>query len=157
VEIFIIDLVSTKDGLYNVFICVLLQHGWITIWCTNNIGISNSLIKQYYWYIKLWSAHGAINFWSNLLQEICLVLRIKKTQTTISRHNQMIWLKGQSFCVWLSKELEWICTFGNDGLQSSVHESAENIPALMTFRREITLPIDLIFGDPEKKPSEKQK
>ncbi|KAL3886088.1 hypothetical protein ACJMK2_026111 [Sinanodonta woodiana] len=39
----------------------------------------------------------------------------------------------------------------------SVHESTGTTPVLMTFGREITLPIDIVFGDPKKKPSESQK
>ncbi|KAL3882840.1 hypothetical protein ACJMK2_029333 [Sinanodonta woodiana] len=41
--------------------------------------------------------------------------------------------------------------------RSSVHERTGTTPVLMTFGREITLPIDIVFDDPEKQSSESQK
>ena len=103
------------------------------------------------------------SFESQLFQEICQILGIKKTRTTKARPQSdgMIERANRTILNMLSAfvsehQRDWVeyIPLVMMAYRSSVHESTCTTPSMMTFGREIRLPIDLIFGHPEREDSE---
>lgn len=99
------------------------------------------------------------SFESQLFQEICQILGIKKTRTTKARPQSdgMIERANRTILNMLSAfvsghQRDWVeyIPLVMMAYRSSVHESTCTTPSMMTFGREIRLPIDLIFGHPER-------
>ncbi|MCG7876282.1 MAG: RNase H-like domain-containing protein [Candidatus Thiodiazotropha endolucinida] len=103
-------------------------------------------------------------FESRLFQEICQVLGIKKTRTTkarpqsdgmIERANRTILNMLSAFVSEHQRDWDEYVPLVMMAYRSSVHESTSTSPSMMTFGREIRLPIDLIFGQPGSEGNEK--
>ena len=99
------------------------------------------------------------SFESKLFQEICQILGIKKTRTTkarpqsdgmIERMNRTIVNMFSAFVSEYQRDWDQYVPLVMMAYMSSVHESISTSPSKMMFGREIRLPIDLLFGQPER-------
>ena len=103
------------------------------------------------------------SFESQLFQEMCQVLGIKKTRTTkarpqsdgmIERANRTILNMLSAFVSEHQKDWDEYVPLVMMAYRSSVHQSTGTSACKMTFGHEIRLPIDLVFGQPERENSE---
>ena len=98
-------------------------------------------------------------FESQLFQEMCQILGIKKTRTTkarpqsdgmIERANRTILNMLSAFVSEHQRDWDEYIPLVMMAYRSSVHESTGTSASKMTFGHEIRLPIDLVFGQPER-------
>ncbi|KAL5004068.1 hypothetical protein ScPMuIL_017524, partial [Solemya velum] len=108
--------------------------------------------------LQIHSDQGS-NFESQVFREMCKVLGIEKTRTTamrpqsdgmIERANRTIESILASFVSKHQKDWDEYIPLLMMAYRSSIHESTSVSPNKMMFGREINLPIDLVFGRPEK-------
>ena len=104
------------------------------------------------------------SFESLLFQEICQILGIKKTMTTkarpqsdgmIERANRIITNMLSAFVSAHQRDWDEYVPLVMMAYRSLVHESIKISPNMMLFCRESRLPIDLIFGEPEREKPER--
>ena len=94
------------------------------------------------------------NFESNVFQEICKLLHIKKTRTTPAP--PVRW-NGRVTKSYNRSSTGNICVRKPEGLghllatpcRSAVHDTTKCTPAELMFGRNFRLPIDLLYGQPE--------
>ena len=101
----------------------------------------------------------ATNFESKVFQEVCKLLGIDKTRTT-PRRSQSDWMVERANRTIQSMIASYISDKQDDwdkhilllmlACRSSVHETLGVSPAMMTFGRDLTLPINLVLGRPVK-------
>ena len=100
------------------------------------------------------------NFESNLFKEICKILDIDKTRTTVmrpqsdgmaERYMRTLVNMLASFVSVHQKDWDHYVPLLMMAYRSSVHETTGISPCQMMFGREVNLPIDLILGKPENK------
>ena len=103
------------------------------------------------------------SFESNLFQEICQILGIKKTRTTkarpqsdgmIERMNRTIVNMLSAFVSEHQRDWDQYVPLVMMAYRSSVYESINTSPSKMMFGHEIRLPIDLLFGQPARESEE---
>ncbi|KAG5886025.1 hypothetical protein JTB14_023666 [Gonioctena quinquepunctata] len=124
------------------------------------ITVADVLVKE--WICRFGIPNGAAlgsrqNFESNLFQEICLLLNIRKTRTT-ALHPQsdgMVERMNRTINRHLSKvvsdhQRDWdqYLHLFLMAYRSAVHESTGQTPASIIMGRELRLPCDLKFGIP---------
>ena len=102
------------------------------------------------------------NYESTVFKELCKLLEIDKIRTShrhpcsngmVERFNATLVKMIKSY---LKKEGNWDLNLGCLGAayRSSIHESTHFTPNMMMFGREISLPVNLMFGDlPEEQNS----
>lgn len=96
------------------------------------------------------------NFKSWLFKEMCELLNIEKTRTTpfrptsegmVERANQTIQNMLKAFIDHMQRDWDMFLSFVMMAYRSSVHEATKVPSVYMMLGREITLPIDLVFGE----------
>ena len=99
---------------------------------------------------------------SQIFQEICQMFGIKKTRTPnarpqsdgmIERANRTVVNMLSAFVSDHQKDWDEYVLLVIMAYRSSIHETTGTSPNMMTFGRELRLPIDIIFGLPEKENS----
>ena len=97
------------------------------------------------------------NFESNLFKEVCKLLDIDKTRTTVmrpqsdgmaERHMRTLTNMLSSFVSENQKDWDQYIPLLMMAYRSSVHQTTGVSPCKMIFGREINLPVDLVFGQP---------
>ena len=103
------------------------------------------------------------SFESQLFQDMCQILGIKKTRTTkarphsdgmIERANRIIFNMLSAFVSEHQRDWDEHIPLVMMAYRSSVPESTGTSASKITFGHEIRLPIDLVFGQPERENSE---
>ena len=103
------------------------------------------------------------SFESQLFKEMCQKFGIKKTRTTkarlqsdgmIERANRTILNMLSAFVSEHQRDWDEYIPLVMIAYRSSVHESTGTSASKMTFGHKIRLPIDLVFGQPERENSE---
>ena len=98
------------------------------------------------------------NFESNVFQEICKLLHIKKTRTTplhpqsdgmVERLNRTIEAQLAIFVSENQRDWDIYVPLLLMAYRSAVHETTKCTPAELMFRRNLRLPTDLLYGQPE--------
>lgn len=74
----------------------------------------------------------------------------------IERANKTIVNMFSSFVFEHQRDWDDYVPFVMMAYRSSVHDSITTSPSMLTFRREIRLPIDLIFSQPERKEQDQR-
>jgi hypothetical protein len=89
---------------------------------------------------------------------MCNILGIQKTSTTpyhpqsdgmIERHNRTLQNSLAMMVKKNQKDWDLKLPFAMFVYHTSVHETIKNSPYYMCFGREVTLPIDVMFGSPD--------
>jgi len=109
--------------------------------------------------MQVHSDQGA-NFESKLFQEMCKLIGIDKTRTTVMRP-QSDGMAERYMRTILNMLASYVSSHQRDwdqfipllmmAYRSSIHESTGVTPCQMMFGRNVNLPIDLIYGKPETK------
>jgi len=101
------------------------------------------------------------NFQSVLFAEMCWLLGIKKTRTTpyhpqsdrmVERFNRTLEAQLSKFADHNQKDWDLHIPFLLMAYRSAIHGTTSCSPVKLMMGRELTLPIDLIFGRPEEEP-----
>ena len=125
------------------------------------ITVADVLVKEYVCRfgvpLSLHSDQGR-NFESNVFQEMCELLGIKKTRTTalhpqsdglVERVNRTLESQLSKFVDRNQKDWDHLLPFMMMALRSAVQESTRSTPAKLQLGRELRLPVDLLLGRPE--------
>lgn len=127
--------------------------------------VAGILVKEYvcrYGVPLILHSDQGRNFESSVMKEMCELLGIKKTHTTpyhpqsdgmIERFNRTLEAQLSKFVDYNQHDWDTHIPLLLLAYRSAVHESTRCTPAKMTFGRDLRLPIDLVYGRPEERPS----
>ena len=102
------------------------------------------------------------NFESAVFREMCSLLGVEKTRTTplhpqsdgmVERFNRTIEAQLSKFVDESQRDWDRYIPLLLFAYRTSVHESTKCTPAMMMKGRDLRLPVDLLFGRPEKEPT----
>ena len=156
-------LTQTDNG--NVYILVIMDYftKWVEAFALPNHTaqtVADKLVTEwicrYGIPLHLHSDQGR-DFESNLFQEMCNLLDIRKTHTTpyhpqsdgqVERFNRSLKLMLRSFVNETQDDWDDHLPFLTMAYRSSAHKSTKCTPNLLMFGRETYLPVDILLGPP---------
>ena len=104
------------------------------------------------------------NFESSVFQEVCTLLGIHKTRTTtlrpqshsmVKRQNQTIEAQLATFVQDHQRDWDRQLPLLLMSYRSAVHETTKFTPAMLMFGRELSVPLDLLIGHPQKESEDR--
>ena len=125
------------------------------------VTVAEVLVKEYICRfgvpVEIHSDQGR-NFESNVIQEMCSMLGIRKTRTTplhpqsdgmVERMNRTLEAKLSKFVDEHQQDWDHYVPFMMMSLRSAIHETTKCSPAMLHLGHELRLPVDLLLGRPE--------